>query len=353
LLHANVTEVVLDETGGRVERIEAATLDGRHVVVRAAFFVLAAGGLENARLLLVSRRHRVNGIGNEHDLVGRYYMDHPRAVYGTVRLERPVRLPHVLGLTLKDGKVQLGIALDKRVQQEEGLVNSYVTLQPELSNVAKQQYQTSISVAKVLLRRGHAGSRFDWSAMKLGEVKDMIYLLTPREVVPHAFYRSYVGLKRLLSGDLAKGRLTIVNYCEQLPNWESRVYLSTRRDRLGSHKLVVDWRIGSDERRSIARLHHFLDERFRRARIGQVESSVEEIERLTLTDASHHMGTTRMSADPKHGVVNADCRVHGVANLFVTGSSTFPSCGNANPTWTIVALALRLADHIGALESGR
>jgi len=99
-------------------------------------------------------------------------------------------------------------------------------------------------------------------------------------------------------------------------------------------------------RRSIARLHESLDGELRRTGIGGVESRVDDIDRITFTDASHHMGTTRMSSDPKRGVVDPDCRVHGVANLYVAGSSVFPTCGNANPTWTIVAMALRLAEHL-------
>lgn len=345
-LHANATEIVLDGTGARVESILARSLEGGELRIRARTFVLAAGGLENARLLLVSRRSRADGIGNENDLVGRFYMDHPRAVYGSVRLDRPVALTTVLGMPVTEGKIQLGIGLAEEVQRREALVNSYLSLEPELSSVAEERYRTSIGVMKVLLRKGHAGSRLDWSAMRLADVKDMIYLLTPKEIMPHALYRAYVSFKRRLVGKTSRGKLTIVNYCEQLPDRESRVYLSDARDRLNVNKLVLRWRVGAEVRRSIARLHESLDGELRRTGIGGVESRVDDIDRITFTDASHHMGTTRMSSDPKRGVVDPDCRVHGVANLYVAGSSVFPTCGNANPTWTIVAMALRLAEHL-------
>jgi choline dehydrogenase-like flavoprotein len=343
--------MVLDVAGGRVEAIHARSLDGTQVQVRARSFVLAAGGLENARLLLVSRRRQTLGIGNNHDLVGRFYMDHPRVVYGRVHLNRPVQLPTLLGSPLADGKIQVGIGLSEEKQRREALVNSYLSLEPQLSNVAEERYRTSIGVAKVLLRKGHAGGRMDWSAMRMDDLKDMIYLLTPKEILPHAVYRSYVALRRRLFGSAVSGKLTVINYCEQLPNRESRTYLSEERDRLRMNTLVLDWRVGLEERRSMVRLHERLAEQLRRTGIGRL-SRTAEVAELTFTDASHHIGTTRMSNDPRHGVVDANCRVHGVANLFIAGSSVFPNSGNANPTWTIVALALRLAGHLRLTSRG-
>jgi choline dehydrogenase-like flavoprotein len=345
-LNANATEILLDRDGRSVESIVMKNLTGTEINVRARTFVLASGGLENARLLLASQRVSSSGIGNDHDLVGRYYMDHPRSVYGRIRLDRPVDLTTVLGIPLRDGKVQLGLGLSEDAQRRFGVVNSYVSLEPEMSTVTEAQYRTSISVMKVLLRRGHAGGRLDWSAMRLGDIKDLIYMLTPKEILPHSVYRALILLKRRLSGNLSRGALTIVNYCEQLPDKESRVVLSTERDQLGMNKLALDWRVGSEVHDSIFHLHKALDKRLRESGMGVVETNPEDLDQVEFTDASHHMGTTRMSDNPNHGVVDSNCRVHGVANLYVTGSSVFPTCGNANPTWTIVALALRLGEHL-------
>jgi len=347
-INANASEICLDAAGHRVDSIVARSLAGNEIRVRARTFVLASGGLENARLMLASRNVHPDGVGNQHDLVGRYYMDHPRAVFGRVRLHRPVALPTVLGTPLADGKIQLGLGLAEDEQRERGVVNSYLSLEPELSDIAEARYRSSISILKVLLRRGHAGGRLDWSAMRLGNIKDLIYLLTPKEILPHPVYRALFLLKRRLSGGLTRGPLTIINYCEQLPDRESRAYLGEDRDRLGMRRLVLDWRIGSEVPDSIIQLHKVLDEQLRRSNLGVVETDTDELSGVRFTDASHHMGTTRMNSDPKQGVVNADCRVHGVANFYVTGSSVFPTCGNANPTWTIVALALRLADHLNS-----
>ena len=138
---------------------------------------------------------------------------------------------------------------------------------------------------------------------------------------------------------------------EQIPNPKSRVSLSDRRDSLGLNQIRLDWRMNGAERRSMRLMFQFLKSEFERLGIGEVrpsewlESDDEEWP-ADLCGGPHHMGTTRMSADPKQGVVDSDCRVHGLRNLFVAGSSVFPTSGYANPTLTIIALAVRLADHL-------
>jgi choline dehydrogenase-like flavoprotein len=129
-LNATATEIVLDDAGRTVTHLRAATLTGKTLSIRAGFFVLAAGGLENARLLLVSRQAHAQGIGNEFDQVGRYFMDHPRVVQGQVTLAEDVRVPNLIGRALRQGKVQLSIGLSKVIQQREGLVNHHLGFEP-------------------------------------------------------------------------------------------------------------------------------------------------------------------------------------------------------------------------------
>src|SRR5690606_38492257 len=163
------------------------------------------------------------------------------------------------------------------------------------------------------------------------------YLLTPKELLPHPVYRALTLVRRGLERRTAGGSRVVVYFCEQPPDPESRVTLSRERDRLGMNRLVLHWRISPEVTRTVLRLQELLRVRLREAGIGEIESPDEEVR---FTDASHHMGTTRMSTSPRTGVVDPDCRVHGVANLFIAGSSVFPSAGHANPTLTIVALAL-------------
>ena len=133
--------------------------------------------------------------------------------------------------------------------------------------------------------------------------------------------------------------LVAVVHCEQAPDPQSRVRLSDRLDRLGQPRLRLHWRVGEGEMRSARRLLDGLDLALRSRGLGELRLHCVED---SFGDASHHMGTTRMGLEPRHSVVDPDCRVHGLENLFVAGSSVFPTGGYANPTLTIVALALRL-----------
>jgi choline dehydrogenase-like flavoprotein len=152
------------------------------------------------------------------------------------------------------------------------------------------------------------------------------------------------GLPHKLTG------LVIDAITEQCPDPKSRITLSQKTDTLGVPLARVDWRIDNNARRSLVRLGHLLVEEF--PRVGLPAPALEEWiaedrpQDGIIIDMAHTTGTTRMSDDPKLGIVNSNCQVHGVAGLYVAGASVFPTSGHANPTLMIVALAIRLADRI-------
>ena len=345
LLHANAVGLAVSGDGRRVERLSVGMLDGRRHEIKARTFVLGAGGLENARLLLASSDVQAKGLGNGEDLVGRYFMEHPRAVFGRVRLGPDAKLRLMRGRPLALGRMQLGLAPSREVQEREGLLHHYLTFEDEQSTYAQKQYDAAVQVAKVVLRRGHAGRRTELrQALKARmQTAGLIYLLTPKEILPHWVYRSYATLRPLLHEKRRERRYVVVFFCEQPPDPASRVYLGAERDRLGVPKLVLDWRIGNEVTRSMERLRALLGHELEARQLGTL---AEEPGGPDYTDASHHIGTTRMSTSPRTGVVDPDCRVHGIENLYVAGSSVFPTAGHANPTLTIVALAIRLARHL-------
>jgi choline dehydrogenase-like flavoprotein len=154
---------------------------------------------------------------------------------------------------------------------------------------------------------------------------------------------------------LARG-YSLETVVEPTPLPDSRVTLGTECDALGMPRVKVDWRLGELEKRTIRRTQEILAEEMVRSRAGSVVTEApgdDDAWPDTLAGCWHHMGTTRMHDDPRRGVVDANCRVHGMENLFIAGSSVFPTCGSDMPTITIVALALRLADKIIALQTGR
>lgn len=338
LLHANATTLTLNADGTAIEALDAITLHGGRMRTRARHYVLACGALENARLLLANR------IGNDLDLVGRFYMDHPRAVFGCVHLAPTAQFPMIHGRPLPDGTVQLGIGFSPETRRCESLPNHYATLEAEVTGFTNPQ--SFSCTMKALLRRGY-GRRLDAGRTPLGHMQGMIYLLTPKEIVPEAAVTLYTRLRWAMRSR-GGGRRDVVYFCEQRPDRESRVTLSDARDELGMPKLRLNWRVASDVTDGVLRLQDAIAQRFREAGIGTLEPGQGE---PRFTDASHHIGTARMSSAPSTGVVDPDCRVHGVGNLFVAGSAVFPTEGHANPTLTIIALALRLAERLRTLDA--
>jgi hypothetical protein len=250
-------------------------------------------------------------------------------------------------MPVKRGKMQLGIAFSDEIQAAEGLLNSYLSLEPCYSIGSVELYESFVKLMKRLLRKGYSGKRFDFKNQEIAEVPEMIYLLTPKELLPHFMYYTYYKYSRLAKTILTRlTALSIVSYAEQEPNIASRVYLDSEKDKLGMPKLMLDWKLSDRSLNSSLRLMHLLNEHFRRHEAGYIEEDLTHIGSLPYTDASHHLGTTRMSADPKTGVVNGNCQVHDLENLYIAGSSVFPTAGHANPTLTIAAMSLRLADHL-------
>ena len=146
--------------------------------------------------------------------------------------------------------------------------------------------------------------------------------------------------------------MSLYNRIEQAPNPESRVVLSDQRDSLGQYRVRLDWRLGSIDKRSIRRTHEIVGQELGRAGLGRLRFTLDEGDTTwphSMRGGNHHIGTTRMHIDPKKGVVDENCQVHGVSNLFIAGSSVFPTGGSANPTLTLVALAVKLADHLKRL----
>ena len=325
LLHANALGIRLGEAGTQVRRLDVAVLggEGPRFVVRARWFVLATGGIENARLLLLSDDVHAGGVGNDHDLVGRYFCDHPHLEAGTALL---FRAESSLALYDYQGDRRLGhnrlgvLGLAEELQRAHKLLDCTVELRATDPTARPELVDQLAATAPLIDRLAAApseapgGGPAEWSLMTL----------TVRSA--------------------------------QTPNPDSRVTLGEERDALGQRRVKLDWRIFPGDRRRIRRAIKVLGNELGRQGVGRVQLAGSRGDgRGSWPGAyggNHHIGTTRMHPDPAQGVVDADCRVHGIANLFIAGSSVFPAPGAANPTFTLVALAIRLADHLKARLGG-
>lgn len=338
LLHANVTEIMVDDSGEAVGGLRLATLDGKTATARASRYVLACGGIENPRLLLSSDQVHTAGIGNGHDQVGRYFMEHyevwPADMVMTAAKERvqPYFGFNVDGLYLKPCMV-----LDPEVQDELGIANGGAIL----DSAAYRDDVTGFVALRRLLNGVRAGNLNEaWETLPL--------VLTNLDDVAQGTWRKLHGQRyRPLADERQNVKVKI--YGEQVPNPDSRVTLGDDRDALGMRRPVLDWRLTDLDRRSAITSARVIGEGLAAEGAGRMRMAEwveDEGWPATLEGGMHHMGTTRMSADPRHGVVDGDCRVHGMRNLYIAGSSVFPTCGYANPTLSIVAMTLRLADHL-------
>lgn len=328
LLHANVTEICLDESG-RVDRLAVATTNGRRFLIRPAIVILACGGIENARLLLASRSKRPEGVGNEAGVVGRYYMDHPRGPSGIVESTPALS---VLSPAYWSGKrhggvrFRLGVGLSSEAQDRARVLNSYVNLNPVYGGAAVE------AIRNLYRRRAKA-------------LRDRSVLRSLVTGVPDV--ARYLSFKRYGRGSVQT--LAVENFMEQEPRTTNAVRLSDRRDRFGNPLAKVTWTLSDLDRRSLRALHETLDEALRRRGMGCLSTPIlSDVEGgwPVANDAAHHIGTTRMGSSAKTSVVDGTCRVHSIENLYVAGSSVFPTGGSANPTLTIMALASRLSDHL-------
>jgi choline dehydrogenase-like flavoprotein len=337
LMHANATQINTNKAGTRIKSLEVRSLCGRRAEITANVVVLACGGLENARLLLASNRLNPNGVGNSHDLVGRFLMDHPGCTLGRFDVLRSSPIQSRLGsyfLDHEDGRqlYAFGLTLSPEIQRNEQLLNCAAFLEPTLD----EPWQALKRLVRPGAERHYIRKARDLSVV-IGNLPSLLYKVY-RRVVRQQPLNPWTDETSL--------------YClvEQAPDASSRVTLAQQTDALGVPLLRIDWRIGELERRSVIRLNELIELELRRVGLPEHSRNAHLFRdgdwRSQFIDRAHPLGTTRMSDSPKQGVVNRNCMVHEVAGLYIAGSSVFPTAGHANPTLMIVALAIRLADWL-------
>jgi choline dehydrogenase-like flavoprotein len=335
LLHATVQEVVLGPTAGAVERLRVVARRGTAFSVRATIVVIAAGAIDAPRLLLDSRSVRAAGVGNEHDLVGRFFMERLMARSGYIAAASSLNgagMAWYRQRVVEGQRVRAAVSLDADSVRREGLPNAtaFVVRRPRFfASEGARSFVTLYRAARREPRldglRGHA-----------------------RNVIRYLPDLARTGLWVARRGRREEGdTLLVAMQAEQRPNPESRVELDTDTDEFGMHRPRLRWLVTDEDRASVRRTQDLIDDALAAAHLGRLRRKLgTERPPALFVGGFHHMGTARMAPSPRDGVVDANSRVHSVANLYVAGSAVFPTSGYANPTLTIVALAIRLADHL-------
>lgn len=359
LLGANCTGLRLQADARSLKTVDVATLAGKRFSVAARATVVASGGLETARLMLASNDVSPAGVGNQHDVVGRYYMCHIAGNVGMLTLNGPTSgVRHGYEMSPEGIYCRRRLAVSPEEQRRRGLANAVARLHfPRITDPAHRNGVLSgLFLARRLisyeygkrLNDGNPSSTAAYSRHLLNVVSDpldmsafLLHWLTKRTLASRKF-PSIILRNRT-------NRFSLEMHGEQAPLPSSRVTLIDRTDVLGMRKLCVDWRYCSADIESLRGTLDLMAQEFESSGIGKFEYQSETLEEdLTRFGAygGHHIGTARMGHDPRSSVVNLDCRVHSVDNLYVAGSAVFPTSSQANPTLTLVALALRLGNSL-------
>lgn len=331
VVNATVTNINIRQSGAFVESLDVSSLHGQRASVHAKYYVLCAGAIENARILLSSNRVMACGIGNRHDLVGRFFQDHPSTTIADVLSDDPINIQKKFSYVVCGRRLMLPrLTLTANYQKQERILSAYA--------LPVASYDTR-SLPYVLKRLRHVANNQNRSSADTntsrGPPSRLVALL------------KHAGPSRLFRA--SRLRLQIVT--EQAPDPQNRITLSDKKDRLSVPLAKVSWRVGDIEQRTIQKAGEVFSRIFYQLGLGHLSldkflyGPIYELN-SRVNDTYHHAGTTRMADAPESGVVDMDNKVHGIANLYVSGASVMPTSGSANPTFTIVALSIRLSEHL-------
>jgi choline dehydrogenase-like flavoprotein len=321
--YANVVDIAANEAVSEIAFATVKNYAGKQHTVKAKYFILACCSIQNSRILLSCNRQAKKGLGNDNDLVGRYFMEHVEIKTGELWLNKSnhLKLYEMIGLS----KTRAELALSAQKQRELKVTNGSISLMPlEMS-------KKTIPSVKLWSNSDPRKSLDSFKKYSSLDKRNFLERMFSKNI-----YQSYGLFTRM----------------EQQPNPDSRVVLSEEKDELGMPRADLHWALTPLDKKSVFTINKLLGQEVGIAGVGRVkladwlaDETIPDLPDYT-SGGWHHMGTTRMSEDAKTGVVNADCKIHGIANLYVAGSSCYPTGGAVNPTLTLVALSLRLADHL-------
>ena len=318
--YANLVDIVADENVSSIREVTVRNHAGKQHRVRAKYFILACCSVQNARILLAANKQAKKGLGNDYDHVGRYFMEHLEIKTSSLWLADPADV-NLYRMNFGVTKARAELAISEKMQAAYKILNGTSSLSP-LEFAANQR-----AFIEVWQDEKDA---MDKSIEKLNENRKAANLAIPKG------FKAYQLFTRM----------------EQAPNPNSRVTLDSEKDALGMPRANLNWELTQFEKNSLRGINTIIGQEVGRASMGRVkmydylQDENDESWPSFAGGGWHHMGTTRMSDDPKTGVVDRNCKVHGISNLFVAGSSCFVTAGAVNPTLTLIALTIRLSDHL-------
>jgi choline dehydrogenase-like flavoprotein len=320
--YANVIDINATENVESIQQVTVKNYAGKEHTVKARYFILACCAIQNSRVLLACNKQAPAGLGNDNDLVGRYFMEHAEIKTGELWLNNIDPLPMY---KMEMGtKARAELAISAKKQRELKVLNGSVSLMPlSMSN-------NTIPSVNLWSNDDPRKSLDSFKKYNTLDKRNFIQRMFSKSI-----FQSY-------------GLFTRV---EQVPNPTSRVVLSDEKDELGVPRANLNWTLAPIDKKTVLTINTLIGQQLGATGMGRVKlrdfllDGDENLPDFT-SGGWHHIGTTRMSDSPKTGVVDANCKVHGISNLFVAGSSCYPTGGAVNPTLTVVAISLRLSNHL-------
>lgn len=321
--YANATELQTNDVVTEVTKIIIKNHAGKTHSVKAKHIILACGAIQNTRLLLASNSKAKAGLGNNNDLVGRYLMEHIEVPVADIEMVKPFPT-NLYSFEFGVTKASAELSIAPEVQEQEQILNGTSSFHlNDIPNFDSEKALTWQGISKAEKHLKNASN--DWHITQENATRDNITL----------------------------GKSFQMNIrMEQAPNPNSRITLGNEKDKFGVPRTHVNWDLTYLDKRSIRTIHYLIGKEMALSGLGRLKFKphFEDANDTSWPDdthgGNHHMGTTRMDSDPKKGVVNTDCKIHGISNLFVAGSACFPTAGAPNPTLTLTALSIKLSDHI-------
>ena len=337
-VNSNIVDLEYDDATGRINKAFFESKPGVRHEVQAKVFVLCTGGIENARLLLHFNRQHNNKLGNAYDNVGRYFMDHPMVRAAHFYPHDKSKLGFYEGVRLKERVVLGFLKLSEKALRENKVSNARMPLIPATNYTISD----GISSHHILMDSFSEGSIPDeFGTHILNYIKDV-------DMVAEAISRRSLGKKLFDHADEIEAyQLAIM--VEQSPHRDNRIILSNEKDIFGVPKIEIDYEVKEEDKEGLWKILEIVAREVGAKGLGRIRLLKERSDRVwgdQMGFGHHHMGTTRMSSSSSDGVVDSNLKVYGTKNLYVAGSSVFPTGGHVPPTLTIVALCIRLAKHL-------
>jgi choline dehydrogenase-like flavoprotein len=371
ITEATATELLTSSNCAAVTDICIKTLAGTAFRIRPKIVIIASGTIEATRLLLCSRQGNPAGLGNQNDLVGRFLMDHQAVRSGHLRLAHPDKLAKLMFYDTRrvDGAlITAKSVLTEETLREKKLLNTCAAIFPrrsgESTNPLRKLFPrgprhnspavgASVALLRALRARKIGPAQIRQAAVAALGIVDVLYYRWRKDYgmsAQDAAYHLDSGGWSVNESDLTQfPALEVLHLTEQVPDRDNRITLGMGNDALGMTRICQHWCLTDTDLRGVAGALHAYKAGFAKAGIGDLDLELNQGAPQVVYASLHHpMGTTRMHDDPKQGVVDARCRVHGTENCYIAAASVFPTGGYANATLTVLALAIRIADDVKA-----